>query len=98
MATRAQIKDDINHTRDHISYTVDKIANIIHKKTDIKGRIKESPLGALSIALAIGFTISTFGSPLTKAVFNVASNSAKAALFGYLTKRSIKVLKRKIKV
>lgn len=98
MATRAEITDEIRQTRDHISYTIDEIANTIHKKTDIKGRIKESPLGALSIALALGFTISTFASPLSKVVFNVAANSAKAALFGYLARRSMKVLKNKIKV
>lgn len=98
MATRAQIRDDIKHTRDHISFTIDEIADTIHKKTDIIEKIKESPIGALTIALALGFTISTFASPLGKTIFKMASGSAKAAIFGYLTKKSVGVLKKKLKV
>jgi len=97
MATRAEIKDNIEQTREHISFTIDEISHIVHKKLDVQEKVRENPMGAVTIAMAFGFTIASFASPIGKILFRIGMKSATAALGAYITKKSIEIVTSRIK-
>jgi|GEM_PF-2725162 len=97
MVSRAEIRNDIELTREHISFTIDEISHIIHKKLDVQEKIKENPLSAMALAVALGFTLASFASPLGKVIFRMGMRSATAALGAYVTKKGIKIIANKVK-
>lgn len=98
MATRAEIRNDIEQTREHISFTIDEISNIVHKKIEVSEKIKENPLGSVAIAMAIGFTIATFATPIGKTILRIGMKSAIGALGAYATKKGMEAIKNKIQI
>ena len=89
MATRAEIENNIEATRDNISKKVDEISNIIHKKMDLKQKIRENPYLALSLALAAGFGLAAFSNPIGRSLLKIASRSAVAAAGAYFSKKGL---------
>lgn len=97
MATRAEIRSNIENTREHISYTVDEISDIIHKKVNLKEKIRENPYGGLLIAATAGFVLATFPTQIGKVIFRIAIKSATAAAGAYVSKQGIDYLVKKIR-
>ncbi|MDD3012653.1 MAG: hypothetical protein PHC34_03010 [Candidatus Gastranaerophilales bacterium] len=97
MVSRTKIRDDIEQTREHISFTIDEISHVIHKKFDVQEKIKEHPLESLAIAMALGFTMASFASPIGKAIFRIGLKSATATVGAFATKKGIEIITNKIK-
>jgi len=98
MATRAEIKTNIEATRENINNTIVELSNTLHKKTDIKEQIRENPLAGIAVATVFGFVLANVTSPLGKIIFRFAIRSATAAAYGYATKKSIDLITKQIKV
>lgn len=97
MATSAEIKRNISHTRQQVSETVDDLSNIIHKKIDIQEKVKENPYGALITALATGFILATFTKTFGKSLMKFAFKSGYAAAGAYVSRQGIKYITAKLK-
>lgn len=102
MATRAEIEKNINITRENISNRIDELSYILHKKIAVneklKEKIRENPYESLTIALAVGFGIAAFSSPIGKYLFKIASKSAVAAGTAYFSKKGLEYISSKVKI
>ena len=102
MATRTEIEQNINITRENISHRVDELSNILHEKIavneKVKEKIKENPYESLAIALAIGFGLAAFSSPIGRHLFKIASRSAMAAAGAYFSKKGLEYVSSKVKI
>ncbi|MFH0702590.1 MAG: hypothetical protein V2B14_03505 [bacterium] len=89
MATRTEIVNNIENTKEDIAHIVDEISNVIHKKIDLKEKIKENPYKTLSIAIATGFFLANFSNPIGKTLLRIAIKSSITALGVYISKKSM---------
>ena len=96
MATLTQIKRNIDNTREDISVTVDEISNLIHKKVDLQEKIKENPYGALLTALAAGFALASFSSPIGRTLLRISTRAMFAAAGAYASKQGLNLLSKTI--
>jgi len=97
MASRIQIKDDIEHTREDINSTVNEISDIIHKRIDIKQKVRENPYAALGIAATTGFVIATFPGPFSRILIRFALRAATTAALGYISSKGLDYVSEKLK-
>jgi hypothetical protein len=96
MATRSEIRHNIENTRDNITLTVDRISDTIHSKVDIGERIKANPYNYLAIAAIAGFALATFSTPIGKSLMRIALKSATAAAGAYVSKKGMNLVASRI--
>lgn len=96
MATRAEIEHNIENTRENILYTVNEISDVIHKRMDIKEKIRDNPYAALAVATIAGFAFATFSSPIGRGLYRLAAKSAIAAAGAYASKQGMNFIMNKI--
>ena len=102
MASRAEIERNINITRENLSEKVDKLSDILHSKVaineKIREKIEENPYESLAIAVAIGFGLASFSSPIGRYLLKIASKSAVAAAGAYFSKKGLEYVSGKVKL
>ena len=96
MATKEEIKTHIENARENISNTIDQLSDTIHKKMDVREKIRENPYGALAVAMAAGFVLSTFSTSIGKTLFRTITRSALLTLGAYVSKRGAEYVSGKI--
>lgn len=96
MATRSEIRRNIDNTRSHLSYVIDEISDTVHKRVDWQQKIKDNPAKALAIAVAAGFVLSSIASPITRPLLRFGMKSAFAALGAYASREGMKYITKKI--
>lgn len=89
MASRTQIKDNIEHTREDISTTVDEISYIVHKRMNLKKKIRENPYAALCVAATAGFLVGALPSPFGRIIFKFAVRVASTTAFAYASTKGL---------
>lgn len=96
MATREEIRNEINNRREDISTTLDQISDRINKKVNVKERIKDNPYNAILIAAGAGFALATMTTPFGRTLLTFATRSAIAAAGAYMSKKGMKILTDKV--
>ncbi len=97
MATRAEIINNIENTRENILHTVDEISGTIHRKINVQEQIKSNPYAAIAIAAALGFSLAALSTPIGKYLFRFAFRSATAAAGAYFSKKGLDYVSGRIR-
>lgn len=96
MATKEEIKVQIESTREHITNTIDQLSDTIHKKMDMREKIRENPYSALAIAVGAGFVLSAFSTSIGKTLFRTITRSALLTFGAYVSKQGAEYISKKI--